>query len=161
MRNARHTLEIIMGDYKNPVVLNNGEEVKEFLMSLLNSETYSSRWRGRGKRKQHAIANGYSARGYDQDLPLEFAERQVLYLDVRPPTKKQKEAIRLREADNEIRRYRNTVEWHLTNNSKTEEALERGEAELEIGEAELNLAREELKEAIRHRSTITDTVKEV
>jgi len=161
MRKAHHTLEITMGDYENPVVLNNGEDAKAFVTSLLNSKTYSSKWRGRGKRKQHAIANGYSARGYDQDLPLEFAERQVLYLDVRPNTKKEKEAIRLREADNEIRRYRNTVEWHLTNNSKTEEALERGEAELEIGEAELNLAREELKEAIRHRSTITDTVKEV
>ena len=154
MRNARHTLEITMGDFEKPIVLNNGEEAKEYVMSLLNSETYSSRWRGRGKRKQHAIANGYSARGYDQDLPLEFAERQVLYLDVRPPTKKQKEAIRLRKADNEIRRYRNTVEWHLTNNDKTEEALERGEAELD-------LARDQLKEAIRHRSTITDTVKEV
>ena len=154
MRNARHTLEIIMGDFEKPIVLNNGEEAKEYVMSLLNSETYSSRWRGRGKRKQHAIANGLRARGFDQDLPLEFAERQVLYLDVRPPTKKQKEAIRLRKADNEIRRYRNTVEWHLTNNDKTEEALERGEAELD-------LARDQLKEAIRHRSTITDTVKEV
>ncbi len=154
MRNARHTLEIIMGDFENPVVLNNGEEAKEYVMSLLNSKTYSSKWRGRGKRKQHAIANGYSARGYDQDLPLEFAERQVLYLDVRPPTKKQKEARLVREADNEIRRCRNTVEWHLTNNDKTEEALERGEAELD-------LARDQLKEAIRHRSTITDTVKEV
>lgn len=154
MRNARHTLEITMGDFEKPIVLNNGEEAKEYVMSLLNSETYSSRWRGRGKRKQHAIANGLRARGFDQDLPLEFAERQVLYLDVRPPTKKQKEAIRLRKADNEIRRYRNTVEWHLTNNDKTEEALERGEAELD-------LARDQLKEAIRHRSTITDTVKEV
>ena len=154
MRNARHTLEITMGDFEKPIVLNNGEEAKEYVMSLLNSETYSSRWRGRGKRKQHAIANGLRARGFDQDLPLEFVERQVLYLDVRPPTKKQKEAIRLRKADNEIRRYRNTVEWHLTNNDKTEEALERGEAELD-------LARDQLKEAIRHRSTITDTVKEV
>ena len=154
MRNARHTLEITMGAFEKPIVLNNGEEAKEYVMSLLNSETYSSRWRGRGKRKQHAIANGLRARGFDQDLPLEFAERQVLYLDVRPPTKKQKEAIRLRKADNEIRRYRNTVEWHLTNNDKTEEALERGEAELD-------LARDQLKEAIRHRSTITDTVKEV
>ena len=118
MRNARHTLEITMGDFEKPIVLNNGEEAKEYVMSLLNSETYSSRWRGRGKRKQHAIANGLRARGFAQDLPLEFAERQVLYLDVRPPTKKQKEAIRLRKADNEIRRYRNTVEWHLTNNDK-------------------------------------------
>ena len=78
----------------------------------------------------------------------------MLYLDVRPPTKKQKEARLIREADNEIRRCRNTVEWHLTNNSKTEEALE-------IGEAELDLARDQLKEAIRNRSKITDTVKEV
>jgi len=154
MRKAHHTLEITMGDYENPVVLNNGEEVKEYVMSLLNKGTYKFKWRGRGKRKQHAIANGLRARGFDQDLPLEFAERQVLYLDVRPPTKKEKEAIRLREADNEIRRYRNTVEWHLTNNDKTEEALERGEAELD-------LARDQLKEAIRHRSKITDTVKEV
>ena len=154
MRKAHHTLEITMGDYENPVVLNNGEEVKEYVMSLLNKGTYKFKWRGRGKRKQHAIANGLRARGFDQDLPLEFAERQVLYLDVRPNTKKEKEAIRLREADNEIRRYRNTVEWHLTNNDKTEEALERGEAELD-------LARDQLKEAIRHRSKITDTVKEV
>jgi len=154
MRKSHHTLEITMGDYENPVVLNNGEEVKEYVMSLLNKGTYRFKWRGRGKRKQHAIANGLRARGFDQDLPLEFAERQVLYLDVRPPTKKQKEAIRLRKADNEIRRCRNTVEWHRTNNDKTEEALERGEAELD-------LARDQLKEAIRHRSTITDTVKEV
>ena len=154
MSRTHNILEIPMGDYEEPIVLNNGEDAKAFVTSLLNSKTYSSKWRGRGKRKQHAIANGLRARGFDQDLPLEFAERQVLYLDVRPPTKKQKEAIRLREADNEIRRYRNTVEWHLTNNSKTEEALE-------IGEAELDLARDQLKEAIRHRSTITDTVKEV
>ena len=73
MRNARHTLEITMGDFEKPIVLNNGEEAKEYVMSLLNSETYSSRWRGRGKRKQHAIANGLRARGFDQDLPLEFA----------------------------------------------------------------------------------------
>ena len=154
MRKSHHTLEITMGDFEKPIVLNNGEDAKAFVTSLLNSKTYSSKWRGRGKRKQHAIANGLRARGFDQDLPLEFAERQVLYLDVRPPTKKQKEARLVREADNEIRRCRNTVEWHLTNNSKTEEALE-------IGEAELDLARDQLKEAIRHRSTITDTVKEV
>ena len=154
MRKSHHTLEITMGDFEKPIVLNNGEDAKAFITSILNKVTYSRRWRGRGPRKVHALANGYSARGYDQELPLEFAERQVLYLDVRPPTKKQKEARLVREADNEIRRCRNTVEWHLTNNSKTEEALE-------IGEAELDLARDQLKEAIRHRSTITDTVKEV
>ena len=154
MSRTHNILEIPMGDYEEPIVLNNGEDAKAFITSILNKVTYSRRWRGRGPRKVHALANGYSARGYDQELPLEFAERQVLYLDVRPPTKKQKEARLVREADNEIRRCRNTVEWHLTNNSKTEEALE-------IGEAELDLARDQLKEAIRHRSTITDTVKEV
>ena len=154
MSRTHNILEIPMGDYEEPIVLNNGEAAKAFITSILNKVTYSRRWRGRGPRKVHALANGYSARGYDQELPLEFAERQVLYLDVRPPTKKQKEARLVREADNEIRRCRNTVEWHLTNNSKTEEALE-------IGEAELDLARDQLKEAIRHRSTITDTVKEV
>ena len=154
MSRTHNILEIPMGDYEEPIVLNNGEDAKAFIASILNSVTYSRRWRGRGPRKVHALANGYSARGYDQELPLEFAERQVLYLDVRPPTKKQKEARLVREADNEIRRCRNTVEWHRTNNDKTEEALERGEAELD-------LARDQLKEAIRHRSTITDTVKEV
>ena len=154
MSRTHNILEIPMGDYEEPIVLNNGEDAKAFITSILNKVTYSRRWRGRGPRKVHALANGYSARGYDQELPLEFAERQVLYLDVRPPTKKQKEARLVREADNEIRRCRNTVEWHLTNNSKTEEALE-------IGEAELDLARDQLKEAIRHRSTITDAVEEV
>ena len=154
MSRTHNILEIPMGDYEEPIVLNNGEDAKAFITSILNKVTYSRRWRGRGPRKVHALANGYSARGYDQELPLEFAERQVLYLDVRPPTKKQKEARLVREADNEIRRCRNTVEWHRTNNDKTEEALERGEAELD-------LARDQLKEAIRHRSTITDTVKEV
>ena len=154
MSRTHNILEIPMGDYEEPIVLNNGEDAKAFIASILNSVTYSRRWRGRGPRKVHALANGYSARGYDQELPLEFAERQVLYLDVRPPTKKQKEARLVREADNEIRRCRNTVEWHRTNNDKTEEALERGEAELD-------LARDQLKEAIRHRSTITDAVEEV
>ena len=154
MSRTHNILEIPMGDYEEPIVLNNGEDAKAVITSILNKVTYSRRWRGRGPRKVHALANGYSARGYDQELPLEFAERQVLYLDVRPPTKKQKEARLVREADNEIRRCRNTVEWHRTNNDKTEEALERGEAELD-------LARDQLKEAIRHRSTITDAVEEV
>jgi len=154
MRKAHHTLEITMGDFEEPIVLNNGEEAKEFVMSLLNSKTYSSKWRGRGKRKQHAIANGLRARGFDQDLPLEFAERQVLYLDVRPNTKKEKEAIRLREADAKIDRYRYNVQYQI---SLTEEI----EGNLEQSKIELSELREELKEAIRHRSTITDTVREV
>jgi len=154
MRKAHHTLEITMGDFEEPIVLNNGEEAKEFVMSLLNSKTYSSKWRGRGKRKQHAIANGLRARGFDQDLPLEFAERQVLYLDVRPNTKKEKEAIRLREADAKIDRYRYNVQYQI---SLTEEI----EGNLEQSKIELSELREELKEAIRNRSKITDTVKEV
>jgi len=154
MRKAHHTLEITMGDFEKPIVLNNGEDAKAFVTSLLNSKTYSSKWRGRGKRKQHAIANGLRARGFDQDLPLEFAERQVLYLDVRPNTKKEKEAIRLREADAKIDRYRYNVQYQI---SLTEEI----EGNLEQSKIELSELREELKEAIRNRSKITDTVKEV
>ncbi len=154
MRKSHHTLEITMGDFEKPIVLNNGEDAKAFVTSLLNSKTYSSKWRGRGKRKQHAIANGLRARGFDQDLPLEFAERQVLYLDVRPNTKKEKEAIRLREADAKIDRYRYNVEYQLS-------LVEEKEGNLEQSKIELSELREELKEAIRHRSTITDTVKEV
>ena len=151
---SHNILTIPMGDYEEPIVLNNGEDAKTFVESIINATTYSRRWRGRGKRKVHAIADGYSARGYDQDLPLEFAERQVLYVDVRPPTKKQKEERRIKDADYLIQRCRNTAQWHLNNNAKTEEELKRGEAEL-------NLAREELKEAIQNRNKITATVREV
>ena len=144
---SHNILTIPMGDYEEPIVLNNGEDAKTFVESIINATNYSRRWRGRGKRKVHAIADGYSARGYDQDLPLEFAERQVLYVDVRPPTKKEKEAQRIKEADWLIQRRSNTL---------AEKVYELESLEDSIGEA-----REELKEAIQNRNKITATVREV
>ena len=84
MSRSHNILEIPMGDFEFEGVKVNGEWLKRLIMSLLNKVTFSVRWRGRGKRKVHAIADGYSARGYDQDLPLDKSEKQVLYVDVRP-----------------------------------------------------------------------------
>ena len=39
------------------------------------------RARGRGSRTAPALANGRSARAYDQSLPLEHSERLSIYMD--------------------------------------------------------------------------------
>ena len=59
----------------------------------VKEEQYKFRKRGRGQRKKHAIAQGGSARSFDQDLPLEFSERVVIYAD----KKVSKAEIRLRQ----------------------------------------------------------------
>ena len=142
-----------MGDYKEPIVLNNGQEFKALIESVINSDTYYRRWRGRGKRKVHAIANGYSARGYDQDLPLEFAERQVLYVDVKP-TKVDREAQRIKEANWRVERYKYQVDDLSDQEVGAEDKLELIKESREI-------AIEKLQEAIRERTKLTKTVKEV
>jgi hypothetical protein len=102
---SHNILTIPMGDFKFEGVNYSGEQLKRlFEEKLLNKETYSRRWRGRGKRKVHAIADGYSARGYDQDLPLDKSERQVLYVDVRPIRVKVDK--RLQEIENSRRKNR-------------------------------------------------------
>ena len=52
MSRTHNILEIPMGDYEEPIVLNNGEDAKAFIASILNSVTYSRRWRGRGPRRR-------------------------------------------------------------------------------------------------------------
>ena len=142
-----------MGDYAEPIVLNNGQEFKALIESVINSDTYYRRWRGRGKRKVHAIANGYSARGNDQDLPLEFAERQVLYVDVKP-TKVDREAQRIKEANWRVERYKYQVDDLSDQEVGAEDKLELIKESREI-------AIEKLQEAIRERTKLTKTVKEV
>ena len=153
MSKSHNILEIPMGDYKEPIVLNNGQEFKALIESVINSDTYYRRWRGRGKRKVHAIANGYSARGYDQDLPLEFAERQVLYVDVKP-TKVDREAQRIKEANWRVERYKYQVDDLSDQEVGAEDKLELIKESREI-------AIEKLQEAIRERTKLTKTVKEV
>ena len=153
MSKSHNILEIPMGDYKEPIVLNNGQEFKALIESVINSDTYYRRWRGRGKRKVHAIANGYSARGYDQDLPLEFAERQVLYVDVKP-TKVDREAQRLKEANWRVER----CKYQVDDLSDQEVGAE---DKLELIKESREIAIEKLQEAIRERTKLTKTVKEM
>ena len=153
MSKSHNILEIPMGDYAEPIVLNNGQEFKALIESVINSDTYYRRWRGRGKRKVHAIANGYSARCYDQDLPLEFAERQVLYVDVKP-TKVDREAQRIKEANWRVERYKYQVDDLSDQEVGAEDKLELIKESREI-------AIEKLQEAIRERTKLTKTVKEV
>ena len=153
MSKSHNILEIPMGDYAEPIVLNNGQEFKALIESVINSDTYYRRWRGRGKRKVHAIANGYSARGYDQDLPLEFAERQVLYVDVKP-TKVDREAQRIKEANWRVERYKYQVDDLSDQEVGAEDKLELIKESREI-------AIEKLQEAIRERTKLIKTVKEV
>ena len=153
MNRSHNILEIPMGDYEEPIVLNNGEEAKAFVESIINATTYSRRWRGRGKRKQHAIAQGYSARGYDQDLPLEFAERQVLYVTAKP-TKIDREAQRLKEANWQV----DSCKYQMDRLSDQEVEAE---DKLELIKEDRDIALAELKEAIKKRNKLTKTVKEV
>ena len=153
MSRTHNILEIPMGDFEFEGVKVNGEWLKRLIMSLLNKVTFSVRWRGRGPRKVHAIANGYHARGYDQDLPLEFAERQVLYVTERP-TKIDREAQRLKEANWKI----DSCKYQMDKLSDQEvEAEDR----LELIREDREIALAELKEAIRERTKLTKTVKEV
>ena len=153
MSRTHNILEIPMGDFEFEGVKVNGEWLKRLIMSLLNKVTFSVRWRGRGKRKVHAIANGYSARGYDQELPLEFAERQVLYVDVKP-TKVDREAQKLKEANWKI----DSCKYQMDRLSDQEvEAEDR----LELIREDREIALAELKEAIQKRNKLTKTVKEV
>ena len=153
MSRTHNILEIPMGDYAEPIVLENGQEFKALIESVINTTTYGRRWRGRGKRKVHAIANGYSARGYDQDLPLEFAERQVLYVTAKP-TKVDREAQRIKEANWRVER----CKYQVDDLSDQEVGAE---DKLELIKESREIAIEKLQEAIRERTKLTKTVEEV
>jgi hypothetical protein len=153
MSRTHNILEIPMGDYEEPIVLNNGLDTKAFIESIINTTTYSRRWRGRGPRKVHAIANGYSARGYDQDLPLEFAERQVLYVTERP-TKIDREAQRIKEASWKVDSCKYQVE-------RLNQQVGDKEDEVLMFKEDRDNAIEELRQAIVKRTKLTKPIKEV
>ena len=154
MSRSHNILTIKMGKYNKPIVIRNGEEAKTFVESIINATTYSKRWRGRGKRKVHAIADGYSARGYDQDLPLDKSERQVLYVDVRP--------IRVK-VDKRLQEIQN-LDWSINSLKDSIEEIAEGRIELkkkaERMEAYQRSHMEKMQEAIRERTKLT-TVEEV
>ena len=152
MSRTHNILEIPMGDFEFEGVKVNGEWLKRLIMSLLNKVTFSVRWRGRGKRKVHAIADGYSARGYDQDLPLDKSERQVLYVDVRPT----KEDKRLQAIKN--------LDWRINSLKASIEEIAEGRIELKYKAENMKEYQrshmEDLQLAIRERAKLT-TVEEV
>jgi len=153
MSRSHNILEIPMGDFEFEGVKVNGEWLKRLTISLLNKVTFSVRWRGRGPRKVHAIANGYSARGYDQELPLDKSERQVMYVTERP-TKVDK---RLQEIKN--------LDWSINSLKASIEEIAEGRIELKKKAENMKEYQrshmDRMQEAIRERTKLTDAVEEV
>ena len=141
-----------MGDYEEPIVLNNGEDAKAFITSILNKVTFSVRWRGRGPRKVHAIADGYHARAYDQELPLDKSERQVMYVTEKPT-----------KVDKRLQAIKN-LDWRIKALKASIEEVAEGRIELKYKAENMKeyqrLHMEELQLAIRERAKLT-TVEEV
>ena len=152
MSRSHNILEIPMGDFEFEGVKVNGEWLKRLIMSLLNKVTFSVRWRGRGKRKVHAIADGYSARGYDQDLPLDKSERQVMYVTERPT-----------KVDKRLQAIKN-LDWRINSLKASIEEIAEGRIELKYKAENMKEYQrshmEDLQLAIRERAKLT-TVEEV
>jgi len=72
------------------------EEDKEFVAKVktfLNSGRYSWKARGRGARTKPSLEDMGRPRGYDQDLPLDRAERVAVYIEERESLKNAIEAF--------------------------------------------------------------------
>ena len=149
---SHHILKILNKDFEFEGVQVDIEWLKRLLMSLFNTDTYSIRKRARGKRKVHAIANGYHARAYDQELPLEHGEEIVYYFYTKP-TKVDK---RLQEIKN--------LDWRIKALKASIEEVAEGRIELKYKAENMKeyqrLHMEELQLAIRERAKLT-TVEEV
>tara|TARA_R110001592_G_scaffold132485_2_gene347088 strand:+ start:454 stop:822 length:369 start_codon:yes stop_codon:yes gene_type:complete len=52
----------------------------QWLRSNLDQDHCINKIRARGARKKWAIKNGLHARAYDQDLPMEYAEKVSVYV---------------------------------------------------------------------------------
>tara|TARA_R100000781_G_scaffold114274_1_gene84668 strand:- start:1489 stop:1866 length:378 start_codon:yes stop_codon:yes gene_type:complete len=63
------------------------------------------RLRANGQRKAHAIKDGLSARGYDQDLPGKYAEEWRLYLEVKPSVRRKELIASIKYEQKRERRY--------------------------------------------------------
>ena len=150
---SHHILKILNKDFEFEGVQVDIEWLKRLLMSLFNTDTYSIRKRARGKRKVHAIANGYHARAYDQELPLEHGEEIVYYFYTKP-TKVDK---RLQEIKN--------LDWRINSLKASIEEIAEGRIELkkkaERMEAYQRSHMEDLQQAIRERTKLTDAVEGV
>lgn len=69
------------------------DKIIDLLKKGLEDTPYRlARVRARGPRTMPALKDGYRPRSYDQDLPIEHAERVTLYFDYRTKTKRINEA---------------------------------------------------------------------
>ena len=65
------------------------DKIIDLLKKGLEDSPYRlARVRARGPRTLPALKDGYRPRSYDQDLPIEHAERVTLYFDYRTKPKK-------------------------------------------------------------------------
>ena len=150
---SHHILKILNKDFEFEGVQVDIEWLKRLLMSLFNTDTYSIRKRARGKRKVHAIANGYHARAYDQELPLEHGEEIVYYFYTKP-TKVDKRLQAIKKWD-----------WKIKALKASIEEVAEGRIELKYKAENMKeyqrLHMEDLQLAIRERAKLTDAVEEV
>jgi len=150
---SHHILKILNKDFEFEGVQVDIEWLKRLLMSLFNTDTYSIRKRARGKRKVHAIANGYHARAYDQELPLEHGEEIVYYFYTKP-TKVDKRLQAIKQWD-----------WKIKALKASIEEVAEGRIELKYKAENMKeyqrLHMEDLQLAIRERAKLTDAVEEV
>ena len=69
------------------------DKIIDLLKKGLEDTPYRlARVRARGPRTLPALKDGYRPRSYDQDLPIEHAERVTLYFDYRTKAKRINEA---------------------------------------------------------------------
>ena len=153
MSRSHHILKILNKDFEFEGVQVDIEWLKRLLMSLFNTDTYSIRKRARGKRKVHAIANGYHARAYDQELPLEHGEEIVYYFYTKP-TKVDKRLQAIKQWD-----------WKIKALKASIEEVAEGRIELKYKAENMKeyqrLHMEDLQRAIRERAKLTDAVEGV
>jgi len=153
MSRSHHILKILNKDFEFEGVQVDIEWLKRLLMSLFNTDTYSIRKRARGKRKVHAIANGYHARAYDQELPLEHGEEIVYYFYTKP-TKEDKRLQAIKKWD-----------WKIKALKASIEEVAEGRIELKYKAENMKeyqrLHMEDLQRAIRERAKLTDAVEGV
>lgn len=76
---------------------NDGDLFIKLCEKYLNKETYKLTKRSRGKRVKHSRNDGRGDRGYDQDLPKQYAERFCVYIDSKPNSEHEIKAKRLED----------------------------------------------------------------
>ena len=94
--------------YRIPYKTNKEKKEADLFLKLENkfrNPSLQRRLRANGKRKQHALKDGLSPRGYDQDLPGEYAEEWRLYTEIRPSVRRKELIASIKYEQNIERKY--------------------------------------------------------